>query len=584
MRRRFRLPTDSVAFKLFLITSAVFVGLLTALMVAQLFFFEPYYTFKKESDLRTDLTALRDRYAAEPYPPGRIPPYFVAFEEEHDALSAIGDIGDDGQIRLTIGLGGDQERRPIVRRFESPGFGDPFLGPRLAITDLEREKLILGIAQWANDEAAYRRVIDEGETIVRYSDLPLPGLEAAKHMLLVSPLPSADGGPPTLLFAVSSLQPIGDAASALGDMYIAMYALAIAVVLLLSFVYSGMITKPLRLMNRVAHKMARLDFTERSPIRRRDEIGNLSETLNFLSDNLQDALRRLQESNAQLQADIEREKKLERMRREFVAAVSHELKTPISLIGGYAEALQDNLGDERRKAYYVEVILDEAAQMEKLVRDMIDLSQLESGRYRIRPTVFDLGEAIADAASKLEPHLGGRELILETDPVDVRADPFRIGQVLTNLIGNAMRHTREGGALGVSAKRVAFGADAANGGDSPGNGHGIGGVKPVADQAQRGVDSSDDQAQGGAKASVAGDGRYVRITVWNEGEPIPEEELEHIWSHFYRVEKSRHRDHGGSGIGLAIVRQILRLHDSPHGVRNTGNGVEFYFLLREAER
>jgi len=519
-----------IAFKLFAITSAVLIGLLTLLMLSQLLFFERYYLYKKESEFRNGWTELRDRFVAEKEDPNTIPLYFLGFEDRFDAMTAIGTIRD-GQLQLTVSEGAGEGDRAIVQRLRVHPGGAMQIAPLLPFLDLDRDKLLAGIRDWTSDEEALRAVMEDGRAVVRTFDAPLPGLETTTHMLVVAPA-EAGGGDTALLFAVTSLQPVGDAVMVLGDIYFVMYGAAIIIVLLLAFVYSGMLTKPLRALNRVALRMAKLDFSERSRLARKDELGNLSETLNFLADNLQHALEELTRTNAQLQADIEREKQLERLRKEFVAGVSHELKTPISLISGYAEALQDNLGDEARKAHYVEVIMDEAAQMEKLVLDMLDLSQLEAGQYKITPEPFDIAEAAREAALKLAPYYDGKRLQVEGGAAAVRADPFRIRQVLTNLLSNAIRHTPDGGAFGVRMIRP-----------KPGT---------------------------------------VRVVVWNDGEPIPETELEHIWTHFYRVEKSRHRGHGGSGIGLAIVRQILRLHDSAFGARNVSGGVEFYFELEEA--
>ncbi|HZG87743.1 HAMP domain-containing sensor histidine kinase [Paenibacillus sp.] len=519
-----------IAFKLFAITSAVLIGLLTLLMLSQLLFFEKYYLYKKESEIRNEWIELRDRFVREKENPNTIPLYFLGFEDRFGAMTAIGTF-QDGQLHLTLSQGSGDGNRTIVRTLRVEPGGAPQLAPLMPFLDFDRDKLLLGIRDWASDEEALRAVMEEGRAVIRTFDVPLPGLETATHMLVIAPA-ETETGDTALLFAVTSLQPVGDAVMVLGDIYFVMYGAAIAIVLLLAFVYSGMLTKPLRALNRVALRMAKLDFSERSRLARKDELGNLSETLNFLADNLQRAMEELTRTNAQLQADIEREKRLEQLRKEFVAGVSHELKTPISLISGYAEALQDNLGDEARKAHYVEVIMDEAAQMEKLVLDMLDLSQLEAGQYTVEPVPFDIAETAREAAQKLAPYYDGKLLEIEGAAADVRADPFRIRQVLTNLLSNAIRHTPDGGAFGVRIDRPAPGT--------------------------------------------------VRVVVWNDGEPIPEAELEHIWTHFYRVEKSRHRGHGGSGIGLAIVRQILRLHGSAFGARNLEGGVEFYFELEEA--
>ena len=241
-------------------------------------------------------------------------------------------------------------------------------------------------------------------------------------------------------------------------------------------------------------------------------------------------------SNDKLKADIEREKQLERMRRDFIAGVSHELKTPLSLISGYAEGLKDNIGNDAKRVHYAEVILEEAQRMSAIVADMLDLSYLESGRYALDWDVFDLHPLLREAAERAEA-LGERKKVRvnvafpETagESLPVRGDIKRIGQVLTNLLSNAVRHSVECGTV------------------------------------RLGVSVSEDEAE---------------ISIHNEGEPIPEEELSRIWVQFYRTDKSRSRESGGSGIGLAIVRQILVLHGSRYGVRNEAGGVTFSFTLK----
>jgi signal transduction histidine kinase len=222
--------------------------------------------------------------------------------------------------------------------------------------------------------------------------------------------------------------------------------------------------------------------------------------------------------------------------------VSHELKTPLSLIGGYAEALQDNVNDGRKRDRYASVIREETARMASIVNDMLDLSQLETGQYRLQLHRFRLDEPVRHIARKLQEHtLGkGKNIELQLLPVMVQADLLRIEQVLTNLLGNALRHTPDGGRLGIRMEQEA---------------------------------------------------ETIRTVVWNEGESIPDEDRVSIWDHFYRVEKSRERDGsgsaigtgGGTGIGLAVVRQIVQLHGGQHGVRNTADGVEFSFTLPLAD-
>ncbi|SQB92893.1 sensor histidine kinase [Clostridium tetanomorphum] len=189
---------------------------------------------------------------------------------------------------------------------------------------------------------------------------------------------------------MASLQPIDEAVSVIEELYKYFSIGAVFFIVILAFIYSNMITKPLIEINKVATKMAKLDFSEKCNVKSEDEIGNMASSLNFLSENLNEALTSLKEANVKLEEDIEKERKMEKARREFVAAVSHELKTPISLIDGYAMALKDNIFGEEEKDYYLDIIIDEGRKMGSLVNDMLDLSNLESGSFKLTREEFDI--------------------------------------------------------------------------------------------------------------------------------------------------------------------------------------------------
>lgn len=278
--------------------------------------------------------------------------------------------------------------------------------------------------------------------------------------------------------------------------------------------------------------MAALDFSEKCYIRREDEIGNLSNTLNFLSENLNEALTSLKEANIKLENDIEKERALEKMRKEFVAAVSHELKTPISLIEGYAEGIKDGIFESDNKDYYIDIIIDESKRMGNLVYDMLDLSQLESGNFKLVKEEFFAHKLIESTIKRfsapIENNFIDFKLNLEQD-IKIYADWRRMEQVLINFITNAIRHTGEHGYIKISLEKL-----------------------------------------GNNKALV-----YVE----NSGKQISEDEMDKIWSKFYKIDKSGNRKLGGTGVGLAIVKNILMLHGYDYGVKNINNGVRFYFIV-----
>lgn len=334
-------------------------------------------------------------------------------------------------------------------------------------------------------------------------------------------------------FAVVSLQPVNEAMLVLKDYYVYALIIVFLVIILLSFYYSKIIVKPLIKINRVTKKMANFDFSEKLPVTADDEIGGLSGSINTLSVNLKDRIDRLNIANTKLQQDIERERQLEKTRKEFISGVSHELKTPLSVIRSFAEGIKD--GVSKDTTYYTDVILEETENMNRLIVEMLELAKLESGTYKLEMTTFSIGELIQQVYTKLlfsmeEKHL---QVNINADTsIFVTANRSRIEQVVVNLLSNAIRYTPDGEKIQVS-------------------------VTEIKDT--------------------------VKVEIENTGNPIPEESLEKIWDRFYRLDASRSRHTGGTGLGLSIVKNILELHHAEYGVYNTTNSVVFYFNLQKVK-
>ena len=251
---------------------------------------------------------------------------------------------------------------------------------------------------------------------------------------------------------------------------------------------------------------------------------------------------------AQLDLDVKVDHaSIDEMRKEFLSHVSHELKTPIALIQGYAEGLKDNvIEDEESKEFYCDVILDEAGKMNKLVRQLLDLNELEFGVDRVQPVVFDIDALIknvVDSSSILvEQNHAVVELADELNGVcNVYADEFMIEQVFTNYFTNALHYCTDGGKVRVWTANQDY------------------------DQPRR----TDD-------GLITGN---LRVFVYDEGSNIPDDELDKVFIKFYKVDKARTREYGGSGIGLSIVAASMAAHNKNYGVYNVENGVVFYFDL-----
>lgn len=332
-------------------------------------------------------------------------------------------------------------------------------------------------------------------------------------------------------FAMTSLQPVNEAMLVLKDYYVYALIVVFLVIILLSFYYSKIIVKPLIKMNRVTKKMANFDFTEKLPVSADDEIGGLSSSINTLSVNLKDRIDRLNVANTKLQQDIERERQLEKTRKEFISGVSHELKTPLSVIRSFAEGIKD--GVSKDNTYYTDVILEETENMNRLIVEMLELAKLESGTYKLEMSTFSLGELVQQVYTKLLFSMEEKQLQVEIDAnpsIYVEANRNRIEQVVVNLLSNAIRYTPDG-------KEI--------------------------------------------RIRVIENEEKVKVEIENTGNPIPEESLQKIWDRFYRLDASRSRHTGGTGLGLSIVKNILELHHAKYGVYNTNDSVVFYFDLQK---
>ena len=260
--------------------------------------------------------------------------------------------------------------------------------------------------------------------------------------------------------------------------------------------------------------------------------------MNELSDKLKETITELREANLQLQKDIDEKIQIDEMRKEFIANVSHELKTPIALIQGYAEGLSEGMcEDEESRNYYCGVIVDEAVKMNRMVRQLLNLTALESGRDMPVMEVFDLASVIRGILTSSSIMIQQKEakvVFEQQEPVMVRADEFKIEEVVTNYLTNALNHAN-------GERRVEI------------------------------------------RLQILEEENRVKTTVFNTGEPIPEEAIPQLWTKFYKVDKARTRAYGGSGIGLSIVKAIMESHHQQYGARNVPGGVEFWFTLERGE-
>lgn len=335
-----------------------------------------------------------------------------------------------------------------------------------------------------------------------------------------------------VLILSTPLLAIEESASVANRFFLYTGLLTLLIGALAAFLLARQFTSPILELKDIAQNMARLDFSKKYERESVDELGELGKSINSLSDQLSLSIAELQEANQKLQADIERERKIDQMRKEFVSNVSHELKTPIALIQGYAEGLKQGvMEDSEDKEYYCDVIVDEANKMNKLVKELLDLSQIESGYFTLEKIPFDYSAYIDDVLMKMEPMTREKKIevqVIKEPGVWVNADMIRTEQVLVNYLSNALNHVDEKGLI---------------------------------------------------KLSIEEREGKVRTTVFNSGRPIPEEALDKVFTSFYKVDKARTRSYGGTGLGLSVVRAIQEQDGKQYGVKNLEGGVEFWFEL-----
>ena len=312
--------------------------------------------------------------------------------------------------------------------------------------------------------------------------------------------------------------------------YVAVIGFIITVII--TFLITKMITSPILQLAEISNKMGKLDFTARYDGKRSDEIQTLGQNMNYMSDRLKKAISKLQEANEVLKDDIKRKEAIDEMRKDFIANVSHELKTPIALIQGYAEGLNEGLcEDEESRKYYTEVIMDESEKMNKMVKQLLTLSSLESGNSILHKENFNMTSLTEGVLSSISILIGEKNLEVDFDTskdIFLYADEFKIEEVVTNYISNAIHHVNDNGTI---------------------------------------------------KIDVSEDERNVYFSVYNTGNQIPEKDLANVWEKFFKVDKAHSRSYGGSGIGLSIVKAIVEAHGGAVKVVNKSDGVEFGFKI-----
>ncbi len=309
-----------------------------------------------------------------------------------------------------------------------------------------------------------------------------------------------------------------------------------ALIIIFLYIYLHHFTKPLVEMNKITRAMANMDFSQKCPPYSNNEIGELGQSINTLSGELDKTLCDLKMKNEQLEADIEHERRVEKTRKEFVSNASHELKTPIAIIQGYAEGLKLGIKSNSQNSNdYCDIIIEETHKMNRLVCEMLELSKFESGAYSLNPRNFDIKQFIINRTDSYDILAKEKQIEIIRDIPDGLTgygDPDRLDMVLNNYLSNALSHAK-------GSKKIIISA----------------------------VENSGS----------------IKISVFNTGDHIPEEEMPNLWLSFYRADKAHSREEGRFGIGLSIVKAIQELHGMPYSVENVEDGVVFGFYIKKAQ-
>ncbi len=498
----------SIKFKLFAVISAIAFAFVSILTVLNVFFYDDYYTYQRRGALADLYRSVNRTFD------GTIADLSASLEQFENTtgvrvsiVSAAGVIEYDSIFR---------EQRThadsaITAPFRVQLYDFPLNGATLTQDNLDEMKRqgYTFLTVTGSDSA--------GGPVPLAGFLALVGRLDANNALIVARVPLAyveQNSSFNLTFlAITGL-------------------LTLAVCTVLAYVVSRQFTRPLIEIEEVATAMAELDFSKQYTGAATDEIGRLGQSINRLSAHLEQAIRALKGTNEELAHEIEEKERIDSMRREFIVNVSHELKTPLALIQGYAEGLRVGItASEDDREFYCDTIVDEAQHMNHLVMQLLDLSKLELGRETPERTEVDLYSLCTGVADKTAVLAAERGLHLDcTDTHAVLyADYGMLEQVVMNYVSNAIRYTPAGGRITLHAATEPDGA--------------------------------------------------VTFAVENEGDPIAQGELGMIFEKFYRTDKARSRESGGSGIGLSIVRAIADAHGGTCGAENTADGVRFWFRV-----
>jgi len=302
--------------------------------------------------------------------------------------------------------------------------------------------------------------------------------------------------------------------------------------MIFAYLISNIFTKPIIKMNNTTKELRNLNFHSKCQVSSQDEIGQLAESINEMSEALLININAIKAKNNQLEVEIDEKNRLDERRKELLNNVSHELKSPLSLMQGYAEGLKLNVTKSKdRSDFYCEVIMDEASKMNQLVEKLLNINQVEFGDTTLQKTKFEINEFIENIYIKYQKVFDDKEIqsnLNKSNKAIVFADDIMIDSVFTNFLSNAANYVDENKKIEVNINEI---------------------------------------------------NNKIRISVFNTAKKLSDSDIKKLWNSFYKVDKSRTRDKGGHGLGLSIIKAIQEAHGNEYGVENIDNGVQFWFEL-----
>lgn len=333
-----------------------------------------------------------------------------------------------------------------------------------------------------------------------------------------------------------SLDSISDMAQVFNKYMIVIGLIVVALSGIVVFYVSRSVSIPITRLTEISRRMSNLEFDAKyESDGMGNEIDELGSHMNKMSEKLEKTIGELKDANVKLQEDLDRRQEVEKRRTEFLSGISHELKTPIAIIQGYAEGLEDCVNDDdESREYYCQVIMDEAKKMNHIVQEMLDLTHLEYGQDFVNMSRFNVIEllyGLVNASDILLESEGIKVRLPEQTEMYVWADEGLVEKVVDNYLSNAIHYCKNEKEIEITCSK---------------------------------------------------DAGVVKVNIFNSGENISEENLERIWEKFYKVDKARTREYGGSGMGLSVVKAIMEVLGQKYGVYNTDKGVVFWFELESA--